>query len=90
MHRTRCVASASLVLVARGRAACRAACAATLEYLAGDAFDGRNNDTPGSARARRTTSSATSQSWTDGANSAATGVDAYKQPFDRAAPTSSA
>jgi hypothetical protein len=50
--------------------------------LAGDATDGRNNNTPGSTLAQNYLLAALT-SLTEGANSAATGVDAYKQPFDQ-------
>ncbi len=50
--------------------------------LAGDATDGRNNNTPGSTLAQNYLLEALT-GLTDGANSAATGVDAYKQPFDQ-------
>ena len=50
--------------------------------LAGDATDGRNNNTPGSTLAQNYLLDALT-GLTEGANSAATGVDAYKQPFDQ-------
>ena len=50
--------------------------------LAGDTTDGRNNNTPGSTLAQNYLLEALT-GLTDGANSAATGVDAYKQPFDQ-------
>ena len=52
-----------------------------LAYLAADASDGRNNNTAGSQRAQNYLLDYMTR-WTDGANSQATGVDAYKQPFD--------
>jgi Zn-dependent M28 family amino/carboxypeptidase len=48
--------------------------------LASDAADGRNNDTPGSTLAQNYLLAYLTQNL-QGANSAATGVDAYKQPF---------
>ena len=49
--------------------------------LASDEFDGRNNNTVGSVRAQDFLLGYMTD-WLDGANGAATGIDAYKQPFD--------
>jgi Peptidase family M28 len=52
-----------------------------VQQLASDAFDGRNNATPGSVLAQNFLLGYL-RAWTVGANTAQTGVDAYKQQFD--------